>query len=169
VKPWRCVALWLGNTALSKCRERLLKNERSSEQAISSTNAFVLYGVGTRFGSRSGPRFPDKFLLIFFSPSWRMRAYYFTLDNARDFQAISNSLFIGRHIFRLYEVWGAERAVKWTNEQTFYAEFLLTRAVRLGVHKFSEKSRNHLLILGMKKVPVWAPIDVKHERTLKRT
>lgn len=81
-----------------------------------------------------------------------MRACYLTLDNARDFQAISNSLFIGRHIFLVYKAWGVDRAVKLTKKQTFYAEFLLTRDVRIGVHKFSEKSRNHRLILGMTKV-----------------
>jgi len=82
-----------------------------------------------------------------------MRAYYFTLENARAFQAISNSLFIGRRIFRLYKPWVAERVVKLTKERTFYAQFPLTRDVRLGVHKFSEKSRSHLLILDMKEVP----------------
>jgi len=67
-----------------------------------------------------------------------MRACYFTLENARVFQAFSNSLFVGRHIFRLYKAWGAVRAVQLTKEQTFYAEILLRRDVRLGVHKFSE-------------------------------
>jgi hypothetical protein len=92
----------------------LIKIERFSEPTISSTNASVLYSVGTRFGSQWRPRFPDRFILIFFSPSSRMRVYYFTLDNARDFQAISNALFIGRHIFRLYKAWGAEGVVKLT-------------------------------------------------------
>jgi len=106
-----------------------IKIGRPSEKGISSTNASVLYGVGIRFGSRSGPRFPYRFLLVFFSPFGRLRACYFTLENARVFQAISNSLFIGSHIFRLYKAWGAARAVQLTKEQhvtqnLFYREML---------------------------------------------
>lgn len=124
----------------------------------------MLYGAGIRFGSRSGPLFPDRFLLVFFNPSGRLRACYFTLENARVCQAISNSLFISSHIFRLYKGWGAVRAIYLAKKQTFYAEFILTRDVRLGVHKFSEKSRSHLLILGMKKVPFLGAIDIKCQR-----
>jgi hypothetical protein len=147
---------------------QLIKMGRPSEQAGSSTNASVLYGVGTRFVSGSRPRISWlRFLFGIFtrSPSGRMPANYFTLGNDRVFHTISNSLFTNRCIFRSCKAWDAENAVKLTKELIICAKFLLTSYRRSGAHKFSKKSRRHLQILGMKQVLYWGPTDIKRQRT----
>jgi hypothetical protein len=164
------LTMFCGTLVWKRCSKQMLwqfmKGGSPSEQAGWSTYASVLYGVGTRFGSRSGPRLSWlRFLLPLFSSSGQIQANYFTLGNVRVFQTISYLLFTSHYVFGRYKACDAENAGMSTKEQTFCAELLLRRYRRSGCINFPKHLGSASPILGMKQVLYWGPTNIKHQHT----